>query len=62
MKKEIKITLTENDIHTAYNKLLLKYAVLEKETAELKEKIRLMNEQEARDIRTKIPMLSEAGK
>ena len=36
MKKEIKITLTENDIHTAYNKLLVKYAALEKENAELK--------------------------
>lgn len=28
---------------------------LEKENAELKEKIRLMNEQEARDIRTRFP-------
>ena len=55
MKKEIIITLTENDIHTAYNKLLVKYAALEKEIAELKEKIRLMNEQEARDIRTRFP-------
>ena len=42
MKKEIKITLTENDIHTAYNKLLVKYAALEKENAELKEDNKVM--------------------
>jgi predicted ATP-binding protein involved in virulence len=30
-------------------------AELEKENAELKEQIRLMNEQEARDIRTRFP-------
>jgi uncharacterized phage-like protein YoqJ len=40
MKKENIITLTENDIHTAYNKLLVKYAVLEKENAELKEEVK----------------------
>ncbi len=43
MKKEIKITLTENDIHTAYNKLLVKYAALQKENTELKETVTKMN-------------------
>lgn len=38
-----------------YYNCTMTVAVLEKENAELKEQIKLMNEQEARDIRTRFP-------
>jgi hypothetical protein len=45
----------QKQMQDIYDKKNKQIADLEKENAELKEQIRLMNEQEARDIRTRFP-------